>query len=89
MARDVKDVIGVLMRVIDGGEVSQGELADLGFDAEGEVQAILNEAYIRLLEFAHDRTARETTTLRLPAPCVQAWSNVSPSSSARATGRIE
>lgn len=58
MARDVKDVVGVLMRVIDGGEVSQAELEDLGFDADGAVQAALNDACIKLLEFAHDREKR-------------------------------
>lgn len=58
MARNVKDVVGVLMRVLDGGEVSQAELEDLGFEADGAVQAALNDAYIKLLEFAHDREKR-------------------------------
>jgi hypothetical protein len=58
MARDLKEVIGVLMRVLDGGEVSQTELADLSFDAEGELQAALTDAYIKLLEFAHDHDLR-------------------------------
>lgn len=46
------------MRVLDGGEVSQAELTDLSYDAEGELQTALTEAYIKLLEFAHDRDLR-------------------------------
>jgi hypothetical protein len=56
--RDVKEVIGVLMRVLDGGEVTQAEVEDLGFEGEGEVQAALNDAYIKLLQFVHDRDKR-------------------------------
>ena len=56
--RDVKDVIGVIMRVLDGAEVSQEEVLDLEFEAEGELLAALNEAYIKLLEFADDRERR-------------------------------
>jgi len=58
MERDLKEVVGVLMRVLDGGEVSQAELADLSFDAEGELHAALTDAYIKLLEFAHDYDLR-------------------------------
>ena len=58
MDRDLKEVVGVLMRVLDGGEVSQTELADLSFDAAGELNATLTDAYIKLLEFAHDRDLR-------------------------------
>lgn len=58
MIRDLKEIVGVLMRVLDGGEVSQAELADLSFAAHGEVRAALLEAYIKLLEFAHDRDLR-------------------------------
>jgi hypothetical protein len=54
MVPDIKGVIGVLMRILGGGDVSQEELDDLGFDADGELQAVLNEAYIKLREFAHD-----------------------------------
>ena len=42
--RDVKKVIGVLMRVLEG---------------EGDVQAALHDAYIKLIEFAHDCAARQ------------------------------
>jgi hypothetical protein len=50
--RDVKEIVGALMRVLDGGEVSESELADLGFEAEGELETAVNEAYVRLGEFA-------------------------------------
>jgi hypothetical protein len=56
--RDVKDVIGAIMRVLDGAEISQDDVLDLEFEAEGELLAALNEAYIKLLEFAHDREQR-------------------------------
>jgi len=58
MIRDLKEIVGALMRVLDGGEVSQAELADLNFAADGELRAALTEAYIKLLEFAHDRDVR-------------------------------
>lgn len=58
MERDIKEIIGVLMRVIDGGEISLAELAELEFEAEDELLATLNETYIRLLEFAHDYDRR-------------------------------
>ena len=57
--RDVKEVVGVLMRVLDGEEVTQAEVEELGFEGEGDVQAALHDAYIKLLEFAHDRDARQ------------------------------
>ncbi|MBI3704554.1 MAG: hypothetical protein HY244_12090 [Rhizobiales bacterium] len=55
MHRDIKDIVGVLMRVLGGGEVSRDEVMELSFEADGELLAALNEAYIKLLEFAHDR----------------------------------
>jgi hypothetical protein len=58
MYRDIKDVIGVLMRVLDGGEVSHEDLDDLGFEADGELEEALNEAYVQLREFANDRDLR-------------------------------
>jgi hypothetical protein len=58
MERDIKDVIGVLMRVLDGGEVSQEDLDDLEFEADGELEEALNEAYVKLREFASDRDLR-------------------------------
>jgi hypothetical protein len=59
MSRDVKEVVGVLMRVLDGAEMTQADVEDLGFEGEGDVQAALNDAYIKLLEFVHDRDARQ------------------------------
>ena len=56
--RDVKEVIGVLMRALDGEEITQGEVEELGFEGEGDVQAALNDAYVKLLQFVHDRDAR-------------------------------
>jgi hypothetical protein len=62
--RDIKDVIGILMRVLDGGEVSDDELDDLGFEAEGELEVALNEAYVKLREFANDRSLRRNDPRR-------------------------
>lgn len=58
MERDIKDVIGVLMRVLDGGEVSHQELDELEFEADGELETALNGAYVKLREFADDRDLR-------------------------------
>lgn len=63
MTRDVKEIVGVLMRILDGGEVPHDQLMELSFDADGELQRVLNQAYIALLEFSHDREPR----LRDPA----------------------
>jgi len=60
MERDVKEVIGLLMRVIDGVEPTEDEIANLTFDASGDLETAVNEAYIQLLEFAHDREFRAT-----------------------------
>jgi hypothetical protein len=64
MERDIKDIVGVLMRVLDGGEVLPAELNDLDFEAEGELEAVLNAAFIKLQEFAYDRELRQSE----PAP---------------------
>jgi glucose-6-phosphate-specific signal transduction histidine kinase len=58
MERDIKDVIGVLMRVLEGGEISHEELDELAFEADGELETVLNEAYVKLREFANDRDLR-------------------------------
>jgi hypothetical protein len=58
MAPDVKEMIGVLMHVLDGGEITQAEVEELEFEGEGELQEALNDAYVRLLEFVHDREVR-------------------------------
>jgi len=56
--QDVKEVIGIIMRVLDRAEIAEAEVLDLDFEAEGESLAALNDAYIKLLEFAHDRDLR-------------------------------
>ena len=52
--RDVKELIGMLMRVLGNAEVTEAEVLDLDFDADGELLLALNEAYVLLLEFARD-----------------------------------
>ena len=56
MQGDVKEILGTLMRVLDGAKISRDEVEDLAFDAGGELelQTALNEAYIKLLEVAYD-----------------------------------
>jgi hypothetical protein len=56
--RDIKELIGIIMRVLDRGEINEDEVLDLDFDADGDLLAALNEAYIQLLEFVHDRDVR-------------------------------
>lgn len=58
MRRDIKEIVGALMRVTGGDEISPDDVTDLGFEAEGEMGHALNAAYIKLLEFAHDRALR-------------------------------
>ena len=48
----------MLMRVLGGDEVSRCEVEDLAFEATGELRTALNEAYIKLLEFAFDYGVR-------------------------------
>jgi len=60
--RDVKELIGVIMRVLDHAEITEGEVRDLAFEADGELLEALNDAYIKLLEFVHDRALRERDT---------------------------
>ena len=56
--RNVKDVIGAIMRVLDGAEISRDDVLALEFEADGELLAALNDAYIKLREFAHDHERR-------------------------------
>lgn len=58
LMRDVKEMVGLLMRALDDGEITGEDVLDLEFQADGEVLAALNEAYIDLLEFVHDRDLR-------------------------------
>ena len=55
---DVKELIGMIMRVLDQAEITEAEVLDLEFEAEGKLQAALNDSYIKLLEFVHDRDLR-------------------------------
>ncbi len=64
MARDIKDIVGILMRVLDGAEISDDDLNDLGFEADGELETALNEAYVKLREFTNDRDRRRTNAER-------------------------
>jgi hypothetical protein len=59
--QDVKELIGIIMRVLDHAEIAEAEVLDLEFEAEGELLAALNNAYIKLLEFVHDRELRHTS----------------------------
>lgn len=56
--RDVKDVVGIIMRVLDGAEISEDGVLDVEFDADGAVLAVLDEACIMLLAFVHDHDRR-------------------------------
>lgn len=58
MHRDIKEIVGVLMRITAGDEVSVDEVVDLGFEADGDLSDALNAAYVKLLEFSHDRALR-------------------------------
>ncbi len=57
---DVKELVGTIMRVLNHADISEAEVLDLGFEAEGEALDALNDAYIKLLEFVHDRDLRRT-----------------------------
>jgi hypothetical protein len=58
MRRDVKEILGLLMRALSGDEVPLGEIEAATFEASGDLEWALNDAYIKLLEFAHDHGAR-------------------------------
>jgi hypothetical protein len=58
--RDVKEMVGLLMRALDHAEITEEEVLDLEFEAEGEHLSALNEAYIHLLEFVLDRDRRSS-----------------------------
>jgi hypothetical protein len=53
--RDVKELIGMMMRALDGAEISEREILELDFDAEGDLLEALNEAFVELMQFARDR----------------------------------
>jgi hypothetical protein len=59
--RDLKEVVGALMRVLDGGTISRAEVEDLAFEATGDLQVALTDAFIKLLDFAFDCESGKTT----------------------------
>ena len=58
MNRGAKEIVGVLMQVLGGAEISHDQLTELSFEADGELQRALNEAYIKIMEFAYDSELR-------------------------------
>ena len=58
--RDVKELVGLLMRALDHAEIAEEEVLNLEFEADGELLSALNEAYIHLLEFVLDRDRRSS-----------------------------
>jgi len=44
--------------VLNGDDITPDHVADLTFEADGDLLAALHEAYITLMEFAYDREAR-------------------------------
>ena len=58
MHRDLKEIAGILMRVLRGGEVSPAELMGLSLIAECELHEALAEACVWLFEFAYHRDLR-------------------------------
>jgi hypothetical protein len=55
---DIMDVVGAIMFVLAGAELPVVYVEVLEFDAIGELESALNEAFITLLEFAHDHHLR-------------------------------
>ena len=64
MQRDIKEVVGMLMRIIGGGETTREEVENLMFDAEGDLGVAANEAFLKLMEFAYDRDERRKDPAR-------------------------
>ncbi|MBV8652105.1 MAG: hypothetical protein JO255_11605 [Alphaproteobacteria bacterium] len=58
MQHDITELVGVLMRIVGGGETSIDEIEELTFDCADYLRPALDEAFIKLLEFAHDRDLR-------------------------------
>jgi hypothetical protein len=46
------------MRALDHAEITEAEVLDLEFEADGELLTALNEAFIHVLAFLHDRNPR-------------------------------
>ncbi|MBV8837570.1 MAG: hypothetical protein JO000_13595 [Alphaproteobacteria bacterium] len=58
MDRDIKEVLGVLMRVAGGGETTREEVESLAFDADGALGVAVNGGFLKLMEFTFDRDKR-------------------------------
>jgi hypothetical protein len=56
--RNVKELIGTLMRALDQADITIDDVLSLEFGGEGELLVALNETFIELLAFAHDRDRR-------------------------------
>ena len=63
--RDVKDMIGASMCVLDGAEISENEIVDLAFDADGELPDALTKRYWNLRTIANGGL-RTATSIRKP-----------------------
>lgn len=57
---DIMEVVGAIMFVLAGAELPVAYVEGLKFDATGELESAMNEAFIKLLEFAHDHDLRAT-----------------------------
>ena len=58
MQGDIKEVVGVLMRCVGGGETTHEEVEELMFDADGALGMAVNGGFLALMEFAFDRDER-------------------------------
>ena len=56
--RDIAELVGAMMFVLGGNEMRPEQVKSLTFVAEGALEAASNEAFITLLEFAHDQEQR-------------------------------
>jgi len=71
--RDVKDMIGASMCVLDGAEISENEIVDLAFDADGELPDALTKRYWNLRTIANGGL-RTATSIRKPGRHCSAFS---------------
>jgi hypothetical protein len=55
---DIEEIVDMIMRILDQAEISEDEVLDLDFEAEGELQVELYNTYVKLLKFVHDRDLR-------------------------------
>jgi hypothetical protein len=55
---DIEEIVDMITRILDQAEISEDEVLDLDFEAEGELQVELYNNYVKLLKFVHDRDLR-------------------------------